>query len=100
MARAWDAQGKSTVYVSGQAATVLGRQYACVGFLQSTSGTQSRGGNIVGGVRLKPHGEPTTKRPWDGTFNFSNGITIFETCLNTTVATIDMVVEVLFEGEC
>ena len=24
MARAWDAQGKSTVYVSGQAATVLG----------------------------------------------------------------------------
>ena len=50
MARAWDAQGKSTVHNSGQAVTVLGRQYACVGFLQSASGTQSRGGNTVGGV--------------------------------------------------
>ena len=29
MARAWDAQGKSTVHIPGQTAMVLGRQYAC-----------------------------------------------------------------------
>ena len=50
MARAWDIQGKYTVHVSGQATTVLGKQYACVGFLQSASDTQSRGGNTAGGV--------------------------------------------------
>lgn len=73
---------------------------------------------------MKPHGEPATKWSWDdGTFNFSNGIRIvwisiittsvivldgpgrptmaaLETHLDTTVATVDMVVEVLFEGEC
>ena len=43
MARAWDAQGESTVHISGQATMVLGRQHACdLDFFDSFS--------VVGGV--------------------------------------------------
>lgn len=71
---------------------------------------------------MKTYGGPVTKRLWDGAFNFSNGIrmvwisimtrsvivlddpgrlpTTFETRLDITIVTVDMVVEVLFEGEC
>ena len=48
MARAWDAQGKSIVYISGQATMVLGRQYALDSFNRQV--VLNQGGNTAGGV--------------------------------------------------
>ena len=50
MARAWDAQSKSTVHVSGQAATVLGRQEVMCWNPSIGKWYSIKGGNTAGGM--------------------------------------------------